>query len=79
LYFTEARSANTRSSSFHRDDGLELIPPIRGEIDAVPQKMNANIVLNLVNIKFPHKGEFHLDLTVDQQHICSETIYLNQL
>ncbi|NLO48853.1 MAG: hypothetical protein GX111_11125 [Clostridiales bacterium] len=65
--------------TFIDDDGNELIPPIHGAIDAALPKMTANIVLNLVNIKFPHKGGYHFDLTIDQQHICTETIHLNQL
>lgn len=64
--------------SFIDDDGNEVIPPLNGEIAASQNNMNANILMNILNIKFQHAGEYHIDLTIDNQNICSDTIRLIQ-
>ncbi|NLL40163.1 MAG: hypothetical protein GX254_11345 [Clostridiales bacterium] len=64
--------------TFIDDDGNQVIPPLCGEISASVNNMTANIMMNIFNIKFPHPGEYHIDLTINNQHICTDTIHLVQ-
>jgi hypothetical protein len=59
--------------SFVDQDGKDVINPIAGELEATPQSLNANIIIELNAIKLSNPGTYQFDLTVDNNHIGSES------
>lgn len=65
--------------SFINDDGKDIIQPISGHMDVAQNQglpSSANLLVELANITFPTAGAYEIDLTIDNQHICTETIHV---
>lgn len=65
--------------SFVDDDGKDIIQSISGHMDVAQNKglpSSANLLVELANINFPTAGAYEIDLTIDNQHICTETIHV---
>ncbi|HEX2944378.1 MAG TPA: hypothetical protein VHT96_00295 [Clostridia bacterium] len=64
--------------NFIDDDGKEIISPLSGEIDVSASNRSANIIIELANIQFPKAGVYEIDLTLDNQHVTTESINVLQ-
>jgi hypothetical protein len=60
--------------TFVNDDGKDVIPPLNGELALNSQFPWANIIMELVNVNFLKAGTYQIDLTIDNQHICTDDI-----
>lgn len=59
------------------DDGHNILPPLSGKIDSKQistYSSSVNIILELQNVNFPKAGIYEIDLIIDNQLACSETI-----
>lgn len=63
--------------TFVDEDGKEIIPPLNGEIEVAPPTFSTNIMLEINNIQFPKAGPYQIDLTIDHQHVCAESIHVH--
>jgi hypothetical protein len=59
--------------SFVDQDGKDVLSPIGGELEATNQSLNANIIIELNAVKLNTPGTYQFDLTVDNNHIGSES------
>ncbi len=63
---------------FINDDGKEILPQLNGIINVTSSSLNSNnILLELNGVQFPKAGTYQIDLTIDNQHACSEYIQVN--
>ncbi|SHH60941.1 hypothetical protein SAMN02745823_00463 [Sporobacter termitidis DSM 10068] len=60
--------------SFVNDDGRDIVSPIEGALNATPQVLSNNLLLELNGITFPGPGVYQIDLSVDNVFMGSETI-----
>ena len=60
------------------EDGRAVIPVMNGEINATPQALNANMLAEIVGVSIPKTGVYQLDLTIDNNHMTSETFTVTQ-
>lgn len=63
--------------NFINDDGKEILPPMYGEINVNPQNPFTNIMVNINGATFPKPGAYQIDLNIDYQHLCTETIIVS--
>ena len=61
---------------FVNDDGKSLLPPLKGKINFTAEKQNNSIMLN-AQLSFPEAGVYHIDLTVDNMHIRTDSIVIS--
>lgn len=64
--------------NFIDDDGNDIISPLSGEIEVNAINRSANILVELANIQFPKAGVYEIDLTLDNQHVATESINIIQ-
>ena len=64
--------------NFIDDDGNDVISPLNGEIEVNAANRSANILVELANIQFPKAGVYEIDLTLDNQHVTTESINVIQ-
>jgi hypothetical protein len=64
--------------NFIDDDGNDVISPLSGEIEVSASNRSANIIIELANIQFPKAGIYEIDLTMDNQHVTTESITVLQ-
>lgn len=64
--------------NFIDDDGKDIISPLTGEIEVSSSNRSANILVELANIQFPKAGIYEIDLTLDNQHVTTESINIIQ-
>ncbi len=65
--------------NFIDDDGKDVISPLTGEIEVSSSNRSANILVELANIQFPKAGVYEIDLTLDNQHVTTESINILQV
>ena len=59
---------------FVNDSDKEIIPPVEGELNATPQALNNNLLLELNGITFPNPGIYKFTLSVDNKLLGTESI-----
>jgi len=64
--------------SFVDEDGKEIIPPLKGEIHANPNK-TSTIMLELRNISFSKPGTYQIDLVIDNLLVTSDDVNVVQI
>jgi hypothetical protein len=60
--------------SFRSDDGRDIFNPVEGELNAAPQALNNNLLIELNSIAFPAPGNYQFDLSVDNILLGSEPV-----
>jgi hypothetical protein len=69
--------------SFVDEDGREIIKAPSGTISvgepAGNMPANTNLMLEFLNVTFPRKGSYQIDLTVDRQHASSVRIQVVEI
>ncbi|HEX9059510.1 MAG TPA: hypothetical protein VF941_04965 [Clostridia bacterium] len=86
------RMVNVNRIEFHRseigkhkfranivnDDGKLIANPVEGEINIDDRQTNVNIILEFNGLVFPEPGTYALDLTIDNQHVTTNNIYVRK-
>lgn len=64
---------------FVDSDGHNIIPSMQGTFKIAPGSTTANFILNLQQTSFIKPGIYSADIGVDNQHLRSVTLTLNQI
>ena len=79
LFHQNEEGDHTFKLTFVDEDGKEIIPPLNGEIKVAPPTFSTNIMLEINNIQFSKAGTYQIDLTIDNQHMCAESIHVHSV
>ncbi|MGI5971118.1 MAG: DUF6941 family protein [Oscillospiraceae bacterium] len=60
-------------------EGREVIPPFNGEINVSARTLKASLLIELASVRFLCAGTYHFDLTIDNVHVCTDSLYLKEL
>jgi len=61
------------------EDGKNVINAINGKIEVLPVQLYTNIIMEFNGLKIEKAGTYQIDLTVDNHHLCSESIAVAQI
>ncbi len=62
--------------NFIDEDGMQVIPPLDGEVFIPENNLFANLMMNIENTTFKKPGIFAIDLTMDNQHLATDNIHV---
>jgi hypothetical protein len=62
--------------SFVYEDGRDVIAPVSGEVNVVPNSLRTSLLMQFAGIEFKEEGVYELKLSVDDVPVSTETIRL---